>query len=112
MSASDRKPSPDDIAVVDNADASRYEIRVDGVVAGYADYRDRGGAFAVNHTVTDPAFQGRGLASRLVRAMLDDLRARGVGILPYCPFVRDYLARHPDDLDLVPEGRRAQFDLG
>jgi predicted GNAT family acetyltransferase len=29
---------------------------------------------------------------------LDDLRERGLRAVPYCPFVREYLRRHPEDV--------------
>jgi len=64
------------------------------------------------HTEIDDASEGRGLGSTLVRAALDDARRRGLSVRPDCPFVRAYVARHPDDyLDLVPEELRARLDL-
>jgi hypothetical protein len=33
-------------------------------------------------------------------------------VLPYCPFVKSYIQKHPEYLDLVPAERRASFDLG
>ncbi|WP_420803744.1 GNAT family N-acetyltransferase [Saccharopolyspora erythraea] len=43
--------------------------------------------------------------------MLDSARERGLEVLPHCPFVRSWIARHPEYLELVPEDRRAEFDL-
>ena len=102
---------PADIRVVDVPDRSRFEIRVDGEVAGFTEYRRRPGSIAFVHTQTDPRFAGRGLASRLVRAALSDVRAHGLSVLPFCPFVRAYIAGHTEELDLAPEAMRAQFDL-
>ena len=102
------------MTVTDNADAHRYELRVDGdgEVAGYVDYHDRGKRRALNHTVIEPAYEGQGLGSQLARAVLDDIRARGLDLLPYCPFIRSYIARHREEyVDLVPEADRAQFEL-
>ena len=60
----------------------------------------------------DDAFEGQGLGSRLVRHVLDDARQHNLEVVPVCPFVRDYIARHPDDyVDLVPEPMRVKFDL-
>lgn len=56
-------------------------------------------------------FEGQGLASRLVGNALGELRERGVAVLPYCPFVRAYLLKHPDLHDVVPESDRARFGL-
>jgi predicted GNAT family acetyltransferase len=99
--------------VTDNPAEHRFDITVDGALAGYADYHDRGKRRSFTHTVIDDAYEGQGLGSKLVRSVLDDARAHGFDVLPYCPFVRSYIDRHRDDyLDLVPEADRAQFDLG
>ena len=100
-----------DPAVVDVEDAGRFEVRVDGELAGFADYSRRGSALAFTHTVVDPAFEGRGLGSLLVRGALEAARAQGAAVLPFCPFVRSWLERHPDQLDLVPTQERERFGL-
>jgi predicted GNAT family acetyltransferase len=100
-----------DIRVVDVPDRSRFEVRVDGEVAGFTEYRRRPGLIAFVHTLTDPRFEGRGLASELVRTALSEARSQGLSALPFCPFVRAYIAGHTEYLDLVPEDMRAKFDL-
>ena len=100
-----------DVRVVDVPDRSRFEIRVDGEVAGFTEYRRRPGLIAFIHTETDPRFEGQGLASDLVRTALSGARSQRLSVLPFCPFVRAYIARHPEFLDLVPESVRAKFDL-
>lgn len=99
------------IEVRDDREAGRFTIAVDGEPAGFAEYRDRGNAISFVHTEIDDRFEGRGLGGRLVSAALDDVRSRGLAALPFCPFVRAYIARHPEYLDLVPEAQRAQFGL-
>jgi predicted GNAT family acetyltransferase len=99
------------IEVVDDREAERFVIEVDGEPAGFAQYRDRGRAISFVHTEIDDRFEGQGLGGRLVSAALDDVRSRGLAVLPFCPFVRGYIARHPEYLDLVPETQRAQFGL-
>ena len=101
-----------DPLVTDNADQHRYEIAVDGKVAGFIDYHDRGERRALNHTEIDPAYEGQGLASTIARAALDDIRKRGLVVLPYCPFVRSFIDKHRDEyVDLVPEAEREKFNL-
>lgn len=97
--------------IVDDAAAHRFEVRVDGAVAGFAEYRRRGGAVAFTHTVVDPAFEGRGLGSTLARGALDAVRVEGLAVLPFCPFIRSWIQRHPEYADLVPAARRASFGL-
>jgi predicted GNAT family acetyltransferase len=98
--------------VADNAKRDRFEITVDGVVAGYAEYHDRGKRRSFTHTVVDDAYEGHGLGSTLVRHVLDDARAHGLEVLPFCPFVRSFIDEHRSDyLDLVPAADRGRFDL-
>jgi predicted GNAT family acetyltransferase len=97
--------------VVDNPAASRYQILVDGEVAGFADYQRRGSTISFTHTVIDPSFEGRGLGSILARSALDAARDAGMAVLPFCPFIRRYIQRHPAYVDLVPAGQRTRFDL-
>ena len=101
-----------DAIVTDNPRLHRFDITVDGVVAGFADYHDHGNRRTFTHTEIDDAYEGQGLGSTLVRYVLDDARQRNLEVIPVCPFVREYIARHPDDyLDLVPEPMRAKFEL-
>lgn len=97
--------------VADDADRERYEIRVDGRLAGFLRYGLRPGAIELVHTEINDEFEGRGLGSRLISFALDDARERGLAVLPICPFVDDYIQRHRQYVDLVPEGRRPDFGL-
>ncbi len=87
--------------VRDNRQRFRYEIVVDGVVAGFIQYNMRGGRLILVHTEIDDARTGRGLATILVAGALDDIRTRGLRIVPVCPFVERYIERHPEYDDLV-----------
>jgi uncharacterized protein len=97
--------------VTDNPARERYEIHEDGELAGFVRYRRSGSVITFIHTQTDQRFRGRGVAARLVAASLDDVRKKGLDMLPFCPFVRDWLADHPEYADLVPEPDRAAFGL-
>ena len=92
-----RQASPGEqrIEVRDVAGRSRYELTVDGELAGVADYRDRAGRRIFVHTEIDSAFSGRGLGNRLVSAALDDATERHMRVVPRCPFIRAYIERHP-----------------
>ncbi|WP_030056106.1 MULTISPECIES: GNAT family N-acetyltransferase [Streptomyces] len=97
--------------VTDNPDKSRFEITEDGVPAGFAEYHRHQNEIAFIHTEIDPAFGGRGLGGTLARAALDNAREQGLAVLPYCPFIRGWLGKHPDYVDLVPQSQRARFGL-
>jgi hypothetical protein len=100
-----------DVSVVDVPDASRYVIEVDGRPVGLLSYRLSDGTVAMMHAEINPAVERHGLGSSLVAFALDDARARALSVLPYCPFVRSYIAEHPQYQDLVPEDSRADFGL-
>ena len=78
-----------------------YEITVDGQHAGLAAFEERPGVEVFTHTEIDHAFEGKGLASQLVRAALDDVRSRGLRVVPVCPFTKAWIERHPDYQDLL-----------
>ena len=98
-------------AVVDVPERHRFEILDEGQPAGFAAYRLSGTQITFTHTEIDDANGGRGLGGALIRVALDTARSRGLAVLPSCPFVRSFIAKHPDYLDLVPADRRAEFDL-
>jgi uncharacterized protein len=95
---------PSDIRVTDNAAARRYEISVDGRRAGFATYRLGEDVVTFVHTEIDPEVGRKGLGTQLVREALDDARARGLAVRPLCPFVADFIERHPEYGDLVRPG--------
>lgn len=97
--------------VRENAAQHRFEIRVDGELAGFTVYQEQGDPLSFVHTEIDPRFEGQGLGSILIRQALDTVRARGGTVLPYCPFVKHFIAKHPEYLDLVAQDRRAGFGL-
>jgi len=99
------------IVVTDQPTAERYEVHVDGELAGFAEYRSRPGLVAFVHTEIEPRFEGRGLGSRVIAEALDDARRRHLAVLPFCPFVNAYLHRHPEYADLVPPDYRTHFEL-
>ena len=87
--------------VRDNRERTRYEILVDGELAGFVQYNMRGGRLILVHTEIDEVHAGQGLASILVVGALDDIRVRGLKIVPVCPFVERFIERHPEYDDLV-----------
>jgi predicted GNAT family acetyltransferase len=91
-----------DVDVKDNEHLHRYEAVVDGEVAGFIAYRPlRAGVRDFVHTEVDPAFEGKGIASKLVVGALEAQRARGGKIVASCPFVSAYLRRHAEYADVV-----------
>jgi uncharacterized protein len=80
----------------------RYEARLDGIVAGFAEYLLTDDLIVFTHTEVDPRFEGRGVGSAIAQFALDDVRAGGRRkVLPMCPFIKGWIGRHPDYHPLV-----------
>jgi predicted GNAT family acetyltransferase len=100
------------ISVSDVPAQERYVIEADDAEVGFVTYRLDGGVIALMHAEVDYSKRDQGLASRLIEFALDDARSRGLAVLPFCPFVRSYIADHAADyLDLVPADARGRFGL-
>ncbi len=97
--------------ILENPDRSRFELRLDGELVGVADYIRAESVDSFVHTETLARFRGRGLASQLIEFALATSQAAGREILPYCSFVSEYIAAHPQYLELVPADRRDEFRL-
>lgn len=97
--------------VRENRDENRFEIWVDGELAGFTQHHGPGPVVSFVHTEIGERFGGQGLATQLIRSALDTERERGSKVLPICPFVKAFIEKHPDYLDLVPANRRASFGL-
>jgi len=98
----------DELAVADNPADHRFEGHLDGRLVAFSAYTMRDGAIVFLHTEVDPEFEGRGLGSVLAKRALDDVRARGLGVIARCPFISAYIRRHREYADLLvrtPLGR-------
>jgi uncharacterized protein len=88
--------------VRNNPTEYRYEVWADGELAGYTQYGLGHGRIAFVHTKVYESYEGLGLGGRLGRAALDDARARGLVVVPFCPFIAGFIERHLDEYrDLV-----------
>ena len=88
--------------IQDNTEAKRFEAYVDGHLAGFAEYMIANALIIFTHTEVDPAYEGQGIGSALVRTALDAVRDEGSRqVMPLCPFVKAWIQRHPDYHSLV-----------
>ena len=87
--------------VRNNVERSRYELVLDSVVVGVADYRDHGDVMVFPHTEIKSSLRGRGFGARLVRGALDDARAKGRHIVPRCWYVAQFVDENPEYRDLL-----------
>lgn len=85
-----------------NESENRYEVYLDGELAGFSAYELDDKRIVFTHTEVDDRFEGHGVGSKLARAALDDVRAEGTRrVVPRCPFIKSWIEKHPDYSDLV-----------
>ncbi|MEU7847113.1 GNAT family N-acetyltransferase [Micromonospora parva] len=88
--------------VTDVPTRERFEARDEaGAVAGFVTYQLTGSIIAYTHTEVDPAYEGRGVGSTLARAVLDDARSKRRTVVLICPFLADWVGKHPEYEDIV-----------
>lgn len=90
---------------------NRFEVFLDGTLAGYLSYDLEGETYALNHTEVFPRYGGRGVGTLLVVEALAQIRELGGKALPYCSFIPRVLLDHPEFIDLVPATAQPQFGL-
>lgn len=86
--------------LTDNAALNRFEMVVDGVTA-FVTYARHGDRLTLVHTEVPQALGGRGIGSSLATAVLEDVRHRGLHVVPQCEFMAAFIKRHPGFADLV-----------
>ena len=85
----------------DTPDCGEYRAAVAGSTAtGRLTYKRRGTVITADHTLVPPEIGGKGVAARLVEALIAGARADGETIVPQCSYVEAAFRRHPDWADL------------
>jgi hypothetical protein len=97
--------------VGDHPERDRYEIHVDGELAGYSEYLARPGLIAFTHTEIAEPYKHRGLGEHLIAETLNDVRRRSLAVLAFCPFMREFIQSHHEYATLVPTDQWEHFEL-
>jgi len=92
-----------DYAVVNNRDAHRFEVDIEGELA-VLEYSENADTVDLLHTEVPPSIEGRGVGGALAKAGLEYAKQAGKRVVPTCPFVRAYIKRHPDWSSIVASG--------
>jgi predicted GNAT family acetyltransferase len=89
--------------LIDNTEAKRYEMHIDGYVPiiEYIKAKDK---IFLTHTEVPKDLEGKGIGSKLVKAVLEDVERQELTLVPLCPFVAAYIKRHPEWRKLVLKG--------
>lgn len=87
-------------SVQDNEAKHQFELIVDGHTA-LAAYRLKPGVITFTHTEVPKELGGRGIGSQLAKGALDQVRERGLKVVPLCPFIKAYIEKHAEYQDLL-----------
>ena len=98
-----------EVKVLLNTEAHRFEVNVSGIQA-FLQFSMSGNSIVFTHTEVPREIEGRGIGSSLAKAGLDYARGEGLTVVPRCPFVEDYIRKHPEQLEIVdPTYRKEMF---
>ena len=86
--------------VVDNREQQRYELNLVGGTA-FIDYTDNGNVRTLTHAEVPVRLRGGGIAAKLTGGALNLARTKGLKVVPRCPYVANFIERHPQYQDLV-----------
>jgi predicted GNAT family acetyltransferase len=83
-----------EINVTDVPGMSRYEARSQGSLIGVLEYHRQPSAVVIDHVEVQPEARGLGIAGHLTETALADFKKEGVEIVPLCPYVQSWIAKH------------------
>ena len=92
--------TPDKVTVSPNSAENRYEAIVDGHLC-VAEYAAKEDTMIFTHTFVPPELRGQGIAERIVRFALDDVRTKKLKVVPACSYVERFIQRHSEYRDLL-----------
>lgn len=104
-----------DIKPVFLPDRQRFALDDEGKIIGAAHYRDFGGSEGVEriffHTTVDEEYGGQGLAGIMVKFALENTIASGARIVPVCPYVKAYVAKHTEYAKHLVEPEKHHLEI-
>ena len=90
--------------LIDNEEKKQYEFHIEGLVPRIEYIKAKGGRIFLTHTEVPKKLEGKGVAGGLVRRVLEDIKQKGLTLVPLCPFVSMYIKRHPEWRSLILKG--------
>lgn len=84
----------DEIKLEDKAEKSRFQFDLDGQL-GVVEYILLKDQIYLTHTEVPESLGGRGYGSQIVKLALENIKSRGLKLIPQCPFVVSYIEKNP-----------------
>lgn len=92
---------PNRLTVVNHSAAKRFEVKLEDGTVAIMEYMLAAGRIIFTHTEVPPEWEGQGIASQMAKVALDEARDKGLPVMPLCPFVKSYIARHKEYHDIT-----------
>ncbi len=90
--------------LINNETQNRYEFHIDGSVPRIEYILTKDNKIYLTHTEVPKELEGKGIASALVMQTLEDVEKSGRKLVPLCPYVAQYIKRHPEWKRIVAPG--------
>ena len=90
--------------LIDNEERKQYEIHIDNYIPRIEYIKAKGDKIFLTHTEVPRQLEGKGIGNALVKHVLEDIKLKGLTLVPLCPFVAMYIKRHPEWKSLVLKG--------
>ncbi len=88
------------LSITHDEAAGRFEAKI-GDHTSFIKYRRAGNRLLFIHTEVPPEVEGHGIAARLTEAALEFARAGHFKVVPFCPYIADYISNHIEYQDLL-----------
>ena len=88
------------VNIVRNSDKNQFETVRDGQTA-VAQYELSGAQMTITHILVPSPIEGQGVGSALCQFAIQTARDEQLKIVPQCPFMAAYFARHPEHNDVL-----------
>lgn len=82
--------------LINNTEKNQYEYQIDGHIAKIEYILAKGTEIFLTHTEVPVELEGKGIASALLLDVLNDIKIKGLGLIPLCPFVASYIKPHSE----------------
>ncbi len=92
-----------EVVVTQNEARKRFEAEVNNKLAliEYIKTKDK---IYLTHTEVPNELEGQGIASSMVKQVLNRIREQELALIPLCPFVAGYVKRHSEYASLLAKG--------
>ena len=91
----------EEIIINFNQRESRSIALNEGNIIGYSQYKEENNIWSITHTVVKQEFGGRGIAKRLVLAVIEEARKQNKKINPICSYAKKMMESSDEYKDVL-----------